>query len=516
MVEFVIDKMRCMCVILENRTNYCIFVELKKNLYMKKFFCTVAAVTMLSGPMLAKGKASKNVLFLLVDDMQKTCINAYGNSEVVSPNIDSIVGKGMSFTHAYTNGSLGGALSMPSRAMIMTGRGVFEISGDGAVIPEQQVTLPELLGANGYETFATGKWHSGHASFNRSFAQGENIFFGGMHPYEKNGHLSPRLCHYDPTGEYKEKFVGDKFSSEMFADAAVDFLQRRKPGDKPFFAFVAFTSPHDPRMAHPAYAHSYSPEELSLPVNYLPQHPFDNGEMDVRDEVLLPTPRTEAMIKKDLADYYGMVSEVDTQIGRVMEALRETGEIDNTIIVFASDNGLAVGRHGLLGKQNLYDHSVCVPLTFIVPGMEGGLRTDVDCYLSDVYPTICDLLGVEPAESVTGKSLYRAMQGAPKHRDQLFLAYNSFQRALVKDGWKYIIYNVDGVVTEQLFNLQVDPDEMIDLSSDSRYDFKKQAYKRILRDEMRKNNDFCDLDKAYWIGRPGKMTWEEASKLYVF
>ena len=460
-------------------------------------------------------KEQKNVLFILVDDMQKTSIHAYGNTQVVSPNIDWIVQEGVSFGHAYTNGSLGGALSMPSRAMIMTGRGVYQVKQDGAVIPESQVTLPELLRANGYETFGTGKWHADKKSFNRSFEKGDHIFFGGMHQYNQNGHMSPRLHHYDPTAEYKEPFVGDKFSSEMFADAAVKFLSERKKNDRPFFAFVAFTSPHDPRNQHPGYGHTYHPEEMELPVNYLPQHPFDNGELKIRDEVLLPFPRTEEMIRKDLADYYGMISEVDVQIGRIIQTLREKGELENTILIFASDNGLAVGRHGLLGKQNLYEHSISVPLVMVVPGMKKGVRSESLCYLYDIYPTVCDLLQIQPAASVTGRSLLPVLQNPEqKHRDQLFLAYNSFQRALVKDNWKYIIYNVDGVVTEQLFDLSNDPDEMINLATDEKYAFKKDAYKRILKEEMKKNNDFCDLDRHFWRGKPDKVTWEEALRLY--
>lgn len=483
---------------------------------MRKRFYSVMALAALSCAVSAKGKNAKNVLFILVDDMQKTCIHAYGNNQVVSPNIDRIINSGTSFMHTYTNGSLGGALSMPSRAMIMTGRRVYELSGDGAVIPEQHVTLPELLRKNGYETFATGKWHADRKAFNRSFVKGDNIFFGGMHQYSQNGHVSPRLHHYDSSGTYKEPFIGQKFSSEMFADAAVNFLSNRKKSDNPFFAFVAFTSPHDPRNQHPDYGHKYNPKEIDLPVNYLPQHPFDNGELKIRDEVLLPFPRTEEMIKKDLADYYGMISEVDVQIGRIMKVLEEKGELDNTIIIFAADNGLAVGRHGLLGKQNLYEHSISVPMAMIIPGRQGGDKKNVDCYLSDIYPTICDLLDIKTAESVTGKSLKPVLDGADKHRDHLFLAYNSFQRALVKDGWKYIIYNVGGVITEQLFDLKNDPDEMVNLATDAKYDFKKMAYKRILKEEMKKNNDFCDLDRHFWTGKAEKMTWEEMSKLYVY
>lgn len=158
---------------------------------MRKILYSVAALATLSCSAWAKGKDAKNVLFILVDDMQKTCIHAYGNSQVVSPNIDNIVNQGISFTHTYTNGSLGGALSMPSRAMIMTGRGVYEVSGDGAVIPEQHVTLPELLHSNGYETFATGKWHADRLAFNRSFAQGENIFSEECIPMKRTGMSLP-------------------------------------------------------------------------------------------------------------------------------------------------------------------------------------------------------------------------------------------------------------------------------------------------------------------------------------
>ena len=126
---------------------------------------------------------------------------------------------------------------------------------------------------------------------------------------------------------------------------------------------------------------------MELPVNYLPQHPFDNGELKIRDEVLLPFPRTEEMIRKDLADYYGMISEVDVQIGRIIQTLREKDELENTILIFASDNGLAVGRHGLLGKQNLYEHSISVPLVMVVPGMKKG------GYLSDGLRLIADSAG---------------------------------------------------------------------------------------------------------------------------
>ena len=331
-----------------------------------------------------KEDSRPNIVFILTDDQNFQTVHSLGNRYIETPNMDRIVKAGTAFTQAHVMGGLNGAVSQPSRAMLLTGRGLMDVHCNGSIIPPEEKTFPEMFREAGYTTFGTGKWHADKKSFNRSFEKGDHIFFGGMHQYNQNGHMSPRLHHYDPTAEYKEPFVGDKFSSEMYADAAVKFLSERKKNDRPFFAFVAFTSPHDPRNQHPGYGHTHHPEEMELPVNYLPQHPFDNGELKIRDEVLLPFPRTEEMIRKDLADYYGMISEVDVQIGRIIQTLREKGELENTILIFASDNGLAVGRHGLLGKQNLYEHSISVPLVMVVPGMKKGVRSESLCYLYDI------------------------------------------------------------------------------------------------------------------------------------
>lgn len=459
-----------------------------------------------------------NVLFILVDDMQGDAIAALGNKDVYTPNIDGLMADGVTFASTYTNGALCGALSMPSRAMLLTGRGVFEIQSDGMKIPDSQTTFPEHFRANGYRTFATGKWHSDLASFNRSFAEGENIFFGGMHRYETNGHFSPRLYHYDASGEYNKEaaFIGERFSSEMFADAAVDFLNSAKEDDRPFMAFVSFTSPHDPRNQLPDYGKKYRAEDIALPDNFLPEHPFDNGELDIRDELVLPPPRTGAKIQEELALYYGMVSEVDVQIGRILRTLDTIGERDNTIIVFASDNGLAMGQNGLLGKQSLYEHSVGVPMLIIDPRVKkGGRQTEALCYLYDIYPTLCELTGLEIPVSVTGRSLKPILEGkADEHREDLFLIYSNQQRGLVKDKYKYIIYNVEGKIVEQLFDLQNDPGELVNLA-ETELD-KVTAYKSLLGQRLKESNDFCDLNTPLWWKDGHKLKWDELINLYIF
>ena len=162
------------------------------------------------------------------------------------------------------------------------------------MIPTSITMMPEHLKAHGYRTFATGKWHNDKESFVRAFEDGDNIFFGGMNFPEDGGHEHTLMYHFDPTGQYLKtaQFKAEKYSSNMFADAAITYLNKNKDTHQPFFAYVAFTSPHDPRTPPPPFDTMYDPDKIPLPKNFLPKHPFDNGEMEVRDEKLLPVPRT--------------------------------------------------------------------------------------------------------------------------------------------------------------------------------------------------------------------------------
>jgi arylsulfatase A-like enzyme len=207
----------------------------------------------------------------------------------------------------------------------------------------------------------------------------------------------------------------------------------------------------------------YDPAKMPLPKNYLPQHPFDNGEMAVRDEKLAPWPRTPEVVRRHLCDYYGMVSCHDAQVGRVLKALEDTGQIDNTIIVFTADHGLALGQHGLFGKQNVYEHSVSIPLVLCGPGIPKG-KSDALVYGFDVCPTILELAGAPVPETVEGKSLVPLMAGRQvKLRDSAFFAYQKWQRAVRDDRWKLIRY--PQVDKTQLFDLQNDPWETTDLAA---------------------------------------------------
>jgi len=399
-----------------------------------------------------------NILLLFSDDQRADTIAAWGNTHIRTPNIDHLVDRGFSFQRNYCFGSWHGAVCVPSRAMLHTGRHLFAVDSQmtGAV------TLGQLLRRNGYTTFGTGKWHNGHESFIRSFEFGRAIMFGGM-----SNHIKVPLNDLSADGKVVNKRTGDKFSSELFADAAIEFLQSRD-GNKPFFCYVAFTDPHDPRQAPLPYRQRYYQNLPPLPANFLPQHPFDTGQMTVRDENLAAWPRDPDVIRQLLAEYYGQITYLDDQIGRILSTLHNTPGGDNTIIIYASDHGLAMGSHGLLGKQSIYEHSMRCPLIFIAPGIPAGRSSHALTYLYDIYPTLCDMLGITPPDGLAGKSLRPIWNGeTPGVRDTLFLAYGKLMRSVRDDRWKLIRWPQINHV--QLFDLQDDPNEMINLAGNPRY-----------------------------------------------
>lgn len=442
------------------------------------------------------GKKQPNILFLFTDDQRFDTIGCLNKNIVKTPNLDRLVHKGVAFTRAHIMGGTSGAVCMPSRAMLLCGKTLFNLEKQGAFIPKKHIMLPEFLRQNGYKTFGTGKWHNGKNAYSRCFDDGGKILFGGM-----SSHTDILVYDFDPRGEYSQEkqYRENTFSSELFSNEAIRFLEGYT-SDEPFFLYAAYTAPHDPRMAPEEFTAVYKPDDIPLPENFMPEHPFDNGELDIRDENLAPHPRTPEVIREHIAGYYAMITHLDFHIGRVLEALECTGKVDNTIIVFMGDNGLAVGQHGLMGKQNLYDHSVRVPLIFSGPGIPRNKTTEALCYLSDIYPTLCDFLGITAPSSVEGASLKDIIEGKEEQiRDRVFLAYRHLQRGLrTVDNWKLIKYNVGGVETTQLFNLNDDPWELNNLANDNSFRQRVKGLTSLLHSDMKALDDICSLNKLNW------------------
>lgn len=419
-----------------------------------------------------------NILFFFTDDQRFDTIAALGNPQIHTPNLDKLVQRGCTFTRAHIPGGTCGAVCMPSRAMLHTGRTLFHIERQGQQIPPEHVTLGECLRDGGYTTFGTGKWHNGKKAFARSFNAGGEIFFGGM-----GDHWNVPAYHFDPEGLYSSKLPyatdpwstkevkfhqadhmqAGKHSTELFTDAAIHFLENRSRS-QPFFMYVSLMAPHDPRSMPQAFQDMYTADEIDLPENFLPEHPIDTGALRIRDEKLAAFPRDPQEIKQHIADYYAMISHLDHEFGRLLSTLEAQGELDNTLIVVAGDHGLAVGQHGLMGKQNLYDHSVRVPLVFAGPGIPAGQQSDTLVYLLDIFPTLCDLTGLPIPDSVEGRSLLPCLRGDGLASDPLFLAYEDSIRGVTDGHHKLIEYACGDT---QLFDLQADPREMNNLAATS-------------------------------------------------
>lgn len=426
-----------------------------------------------------------NVLFLFSDDQRFDTIRALGNREIQTPNLDRLVHRGFTFTHAYCMGcAQGGAVCIPSRAMLLTGRSLFRAPHD---LPKELPLWPEVMQQAGYETFITGKWHNGVESV-RGFTSGGPIFFGGM-----SDQFKVLVQDFRADGMYVRKAgrISEQFSTETFANATIRFL-RERPKDKPFFAYVSFTVPHDPRTSPGEYAKMYDAARIALPKNFLPAHPFDNGDMKVRDELLLPSPRPPNLVKQHIADYYGVISHLDAEVSRILKALEETGAANNTLVIFTSDHGLALGRHGLLGKQNLYEHSMRPPLIVAGPGIPEGRHTDAFAYLFDLFPTVCELTGIPAPSTVEGLSLAPLISGRQTRvREVVFGAYQQFQRSVRTERWKLIRY--PHVSKTQLFDLKTDPDEITNLAGDPGQAERLKEMWTLLEEQQRHYGDAIKL-----------------------
>ncbi len=396
-----------------------------------------------------------NILFILTDDQRADAMGCAGNTSIKTPNIDQIAATGVRFTNCYVMGGHHGAICAPSRAMLMSGKNLFQVFDN----LEGVKTMPMHFAAHGYETFGTGKWHNESKYFEASFQNGKNVFVGGM-----SDHFNVPCSNLDENGKLTEPMMKG-FSTDLFAEAAIDFLQNYANGtrEKPFFCYISFTAPHDPRSPRKDYIEMYKKEDLPLPANFKEIHPFQFDDLNIRDETLAPWPRTPDIIKATLADYYALISHLDKRIGDIIHLLKKLNLNENTIIVFASDNGLAAGSHGLLGKQNLYEHSINVPFIISGPGIPKGKEKDALVYLFDIFPTLSSLCHLPAPESADGEDLNPVIFNVAKEvRNSVYTSYRNSARALRVENWKLIWYLQ--IKHIQLFNLMEDPHEINNLA----------------------------------------------------
>lgn len=473
-----------------------------------------------------------NILFVIVDDQSPYDLKVYDpSSPLETPAITRLAGEGMVFDGAYHMGSWSGAVCTPSRHMVMTGRTVWHLPKRGQKTARNNAKPRPAptngLGAPGYDPSVSSMPgvfnHAGYITM-RTCKRG-NSYEGANAVFQIRNDATKR-------GGTRES------GSYWHGQQVMDFLgEREKQTDpKPFLIYYGFSHPHDVRDGTPDLLRKYgatnhkdrdNPPVLrpevpapDLQVNYLPEHPFHHGHPGLRDEVKVSgvwERRDEATIRNELGREYACSENIDHQLERVLEKLEAMGELDNTYIIYTADHGMAIGRHGLQGKQNLYEHTWRVPMIVKGPGIEAGKRVQGNIYLLDVLPTLCDLAGIDIPDAVEGASFAPILRGEKQTlREVLYGVYcggtKPGMRSVRKGDWKLIKYDVlDGEVQEtQLFNLAQNPHELlqqhhaedvidftgnrprieqVDLAEDARFSAKLKEMEALLLSEMIRLDD---------------------------
>ncbi len=421
--------------------------------------------------------ARPNVLFLLSDDQRPDTISALGNKHIETPNLDRLAKTGTTFTRAICSNPI----CTPSRAEIISGCDGWRsgISDFGGRFRDGLSFWPETMRRAGYHTTYVGKWHVRGRPSDYGFESVNGLYGGGggrwwmdqtdWKGFPITGYRGWVFQSADGKTKYPDLGVGlTPNISEKFADAAIEVIEHSD--DRPFFLQVNFTAPHDPLLAPPGFEGFYlktqsADKQPPAPNNFLAQHPFDHGNLRGRDERLMHWPRTKAATRDVLAMYYRVISHLDKSVGKILLALERSGKAKNTIVIYSSDHGLGVGSHGLRGKQSMYEHTIGVPLILVGPGVQANRRTPAQVYLRELFPTICDLCGIETPKSVQGRSFANVVRGeSDKAHDAVFGFFRNSQRMIRTDRHKLIVYPEASRI--QLFDLRADPDELNDVYLD--------------------------------------------------
>ena len=470
---------------------------------------------------IAIGAKRPNFLFIVADDQSPFDFRTYNpSSPLDSPAISKLAKDGMTFDAAYHMGSMSGAVCSPSRTMIMSGRTLWHLPPRGkkhlkreqGIVEGVEIlsnTLPAVFNRAGYDTMRTCKKGNSYGLANAQFKT--------VHDATKRGGTS-------------------ESGSAWHAQQVVNYLDEREGGEdrKPFLIYFGFSHPHDVRDGTPELLEKYGavnhrdrqslPPKNSrapkLPLNWLPTHPFHHGHPGLRDEVSVSgvwERRDEVTIRNEIGRQLACSENIDRQVGRVIEKLEAMGELNNTYVIYTADHGMAIGRHGLQGKQNLYEHSWRVPLFVKGPGIKANSRVTGNVYLLDILPTLCQLAGIDIPKTCQGRSFRSVLMGtAEKVRDVLYGVYCGGTkpgiRSVRRGPWKLIKYDVmEGKVRKtQLFNLKENPREYLaehhvaktqhysgaqptpeqrNLASDPRHAVKLKEMEALLLFEMRRLKD---------------------------
>lgn len=431
-----------------------------------------------------------NILLLFTDDQSFNTIAELGNAEVITPNLDRLARQGVSFSNAYNMGGWSGAICVASRTMMNTGRFLWRAHAVDKKLGEevaQRRMFSQLLQGAGYETFVSGKWHVSIDAA-QIFDHVEHIRPGMPKTVEASYQRPNDKGDWSPWDKSLGGFwEGGQHWSEVLADDASSFLETASKSDKPFFMYLAFNAPHDPRQSPQEFVEKYDRDRILIPENFLPEYPYMEAMgagKSLRDEKLAPWPRSHAAVQLHRQEYYALITHLDEQLGKILAELERTGQAENTFIVMTADHGLACGQHGLLGKQSMFEHSMKAPLLVVGPGIPAGKRIQTPVYVQDFMATALDWAGVAKPEHVEFQSLLPLIRGEREQQYELIYgAYEKKKQRMVRRGnYKLIHYPV--IDKHLLFDVVNDPHELNDLAESAEHAEKLAALKTDLQNLM--------------------------------
>ena len=455
-----------------------------------------AAANAYGAPVKLPAVEKPNILFIFADDFSYEAIGALGKTCVKTPNLDRLMNSGVLFTHAYNMGSWTPAVCAASRSMLNSGMMVNRCQ-EGLM---KHPTWSELMHDGGYKTYFTGKWHVPKIKTPR---------------FDVVRHVRPGMPNQTPEGYNRPKneedykngwkpwdkskggyWKGGTHWTVVVGNDAEDFLNDAEKQDKPFFIYLAFNAAHDPRQSPKKYIDMYPLEKIKLPKNFEKENKYKDGmgcPARLRDERLAPFPRTEYSIKVNRQEYYAAITFMDEQVGRILDNLEKSGKADSTYIIFTTDQGLSVGHHGLMGKQNFFDPAARVPFFIAGPGIPKGEKIDTPIYLQDAMPTVLQLAGINVPDWVEFKSILPLIEGKPtQHYTEIYGKYLHYQRMIQKGDYKLIAYPM--IKQFLLFNMKKDPDEMNNLADNPEYATLLASMKNDLKELMKQMGDSLNLD----------------------
>ncbi|MGC9348249.1 MAG: sulfatase-like hydrolase/transferase [Anaerolineae bacterium] len=400
-----------------------------------------------------------NLLFIFTDQQQRYALGCMGNPNLDTPNLDRLAQRGVLFRRCYSNAPICG----PFRGSLLTGQYISRcgVLANADPLPDGVTTFADTFSQGGYETSYVGKWHlggKGNGPIAAELRGGFERFIG----YQCYNGFYDNVCFYDKANR---EHCFHRHRTDVTTDLALERLESLARGDRPFMLMVSYQAPHYPEQPAPEYLELYDGREIIHRPNcqelidpYTPTfsppspRPFEE-DPDYR--------RYGNDLDAYIRLYNAMCTQIDANVGRLLEALDRLQIGDDTMVFFTSDHGDMQGSHGLKNKSLPHEESAGIPLIAYVPGLPGGRISDALVSGIDLMPTCLDLAGLPPVASVDGESFAPLVRGETERaRDAVFSEYNGWCM-IVKDGWKLAAEREDdGLAPTLMTHLDEDPYEL--------------------------------------------------------